>query len=656
MTHMSLAAPQALSQRPLLFLSCFLLSAASHAQSSDDSAFNAAREAFRKGDLPRLELAIEQIGNHPLAAYAENYRLRNLLAKDDARGIPAFLDANEGSYVAEKLRADWLRVLVKDANWSTAQREAARLIAPDTELNCLAQQAALNQGERAALERAASLWLEEPNPPETCQPVLDALVASGRMDVDKVWARARLQIEINRPQAARRTLDYLPENRVRELAAFDQTIKNAMLHLARQPANWAATRGGRELTAIALRYVAANDPRIAAAELEKRQAQLGASEAQWAWSQIALQAARKHQPEALGYYERAGDAALSEENQQWKVRTALRQQAWARVRQAILAMPPRLAERPEWIYWLGRAEKAGGRSEEGRKLFARIAGQANFYGNLAEEELGRTVATPPQAAPVTLPEMQAARENPGLQRALAFFRLDLRTEAVREWNWSLRGMNDRQLLAAARLAEENRLWDRAINTAERTQEEHDYQLRFLAPYADQIRPAARQQALDDAWVYGLMRQESRFVGNARSSAGASGLMQLMPATAKWVAKKIGLRDYQHARVNDTDTNVLLGTSYMRMVMDDLDQHPVLASAAYNAGPGRARRWRAEQALEGAIYAETIPFSETRDYVKKVMSNAVYYSIYFNNRPDSLKTRLGTIAPGAAGAAKNPDLP
>ncbi len=153
-----------------------------------------------------------------------------------------------------------------------------------------------------------------------------------------------------------------------------------------------------------------------------------------------------------------------------------------------------------------------------------------------------------------------------------------------------------------------------------------------------------------------MRQESRFIGNARSSVGASGLMQLMPATAKWVARKIGLRDYNPSQVNDTDTNVLLGTSYMRMVMDDLDQHPVLASAAYNAGPGRARRWRAERPLEGAIYAETIPFSETRDYVKKVMSNAVYYSIYFNNRPDSLKNRLGTVAPAVSGGTRAADLP
>jgi soluble lytic murein transglycosylase len=143
------------------------------------------------------------------------------------------------------------------------------------------------------------------------------------------------------------------------------------------------------------------------------------------------------------------------------------------------------------------------------------------------------------------------------------------------------------------------------------------------------------------------------VTTARSHVGASGLMQLMPATARWVANKLGLRDF---RVNDTDTNVLLGTTYMRLVLESLDNHPVLASAAYNAGPGRARRWRTDQALEGAIYAETIPFTETRDYVKKVMSNSVYYAALFDGKPQTLKQRLGIIPARSGAEPKVEELP
>jgi soluble lytic murein transglycosylase len=172
--------------------------------------------------------------------------------------------------------------------------------------------------------------------------------------------------------------------------------------------------------------------------------------------------------------------------------------------------------------------------------------------------------------------------------------------------------------------------------------QHDYSLRYIAPFSEQVRPKADQLALDNGWVYGLMRQESRFVMNAKSSVGAKGLMQLMPATAKWVAQKIKLDNYHPSRVTEMDTNVTLGTHYMKMVLDSLDNHPVLASAAYNAGPGRARRWRADRPLEGAIYAETIPFSETRDYVKKVMSNACTTTPCSKAGRNRSRCRLGMI--------------
>jgi soluble lytic murein transglycosylase len=189
--------------------------------------------------------------------------------------------------------------------------------------------------------------------------------------------------------------------------------------------------------------------------------------------------------------------------------------------------------------------------------------------------------------------------------------------------------------------------------------QHDYALRYLAPFRDSVEPLAREIAVDSGWVYGLMRQESRFMMNAHSGVGAKGLMQLMPKTAQWVANKIGLKNYHPARVAELGTNVTLGTHYLKMVLTSLDNHPVLASAAYNAGPGRARRWRAEVPLEGAIYAETIPFNETRDYVKKVMSNAVYYSTLFEDKPQSLKTRLGMVGARGVGGVRTAvaeDLP
>ncbi len=626
------------------------------AQENGDAAFLAARDAYRVGNLDKLERASSQLSSHVLQPYAENYRLRMFMERDDPANIRAFLTRNEGSYVAEKLRADWLRQLGKRANWNEVEAEFPKLIAPEADVTCYNQQARWARGDRSVLEEAGKLWLSMLEPSESCKTVFDTLVNAQQVSADDVWARARLQIELNRASRAWATLSYLPDSQMPDSRSFDSVTKSAAAYLARLPGNWDATRAGRELVAIAIQRLATSDAQNAADELERRQSQMKASEREWAWSEIALQGAKNHYASALNWYARAGKAPLSEENQQWKVRAALRARAWGTVRDTIEAMPPSLADKPEWTYWLGRAYKSGGRLTEADALFGKIAGQAHFYGNLADEELGRKISPPTRANPPTPEELAATREHPGLKRALAWFRLEQRTEAVREWNWSLRGMTDRELLAAADLAKRQQIWDRAINTADRTRNEHDYTLRFLSPYDDHVRPAARNQLLDDAWVYGLMRQESRFITSARSTVGASGLMQLMPATAKWVAKKIGLRDFTPGQVNDTQTNVLLGTSYMRMVMENLDNHPVLASAAYNAGPGRAKKWRAEQPLEGAIYAETIPFSETRDYVKKVMSNAVYYSAIFTGKPDSLKARLGEVGPRSGAAMKDADLP
>jgi len=638
-----------------VLLASLALSSSLFAQ-GNDTVFLTARDAFRAGDINKLERAIGQLGNHELAPYAENYRLRMWMDKGDPSNLRDFLQRNEGSYVAEKLRADWVRFLGKRSTWNEVETEFPKLLAPEPDVTCYNQQARLARDDRSVLAEAEKLWLTMLEPPEPCRPILDALVASQKMTADDVWARARRQLEANRPGWTKTTLNYLPDSQMPDSRSLDSAISSAMSHLVRQPGNWSSSRAGRELAAFAIQRLATNDPRVAADELEKIKGKLQESERQWAWSQIALQGAKKHMPEAVAWYASAGKTPLSDEGAQWKVRAALRAQEWGVVRDTIQAMPPALAALPEWTYWLGRSLHAGGRTSEGDALFEKIAGQPNFYGNLADEELGRTVLPPPKAKATTAEEQRAAQDNPGIRRSLAFFRVDLRTEAVKEWNWALRGMDDRELLAAANLAKRNQIWDRAINTADKTKNEHDYTLRFLSPYGETVRPAAQNQSLDDAWVYGLMRQESRFITSAKSNVGASGLMQLMPATAKWVAKKIGLRDFSHGRVNDTETNVLLGTSYMRLVMENLDNHPVLASAAYNAGPGRAKKWRADRPLEGAIYAETIPFSETRDYVKKVMSNAVYYSAIFNGKPDSLKARLGTIGARTADAPKDADLP
>ncbi|MFT3760692.1 transglycosylase SLT domain-containing protein [Thauera sp.] len=631
-----------------------LLSATAQAQvppTFGDERIVAAREAVRKGDRDTLDMLASESGPHVLDPYVRYWRFVNVLARPEqpppVQELEAFLRQETGTVLAERLRADWLRRLAADGDWTGFSALYPDLQNPDSEMRCTAWTARLMTGDTSALDEAAQEWRSLDNAPAACDTVLSATHATGRVDDDEVWRRARRQADTRKPDDALLSWRWLPADIAPAAADAEQALRSSAAWLDRLPANFAVTRAGRELALAALTRIAWQDARLAHARLLRLQDRLSGEERGEIQAVIAMHAAIDQMPEAMAFYRATGKAELTPSQRAWRVRAALRAGDWAAVRTAIEIMPESERQQPEWTYWLGRAHAATGRAEDAEALFSPIAAEPHFYGMLAAEELGQPFALPSAGDPPSVPPLDEAENDPALRRALALYRLDLRTEATREWIWALRGRDETFRLAAAHLALRNELYDRAINSAELSNPRANYALRFLAPYRELIEPQVHMQGLDLGWVYGLMRQESRFVVPARSSAGAQGLMQVMPATGKWVANKIGLRGYHPRLLNDPSTNVLLGTSYMRLILNDLDDHPVLASAGYNAGPGRARRWRDDKPLEGAIYVETIPFNETRDYVKKVMANAVIYGAMFEHRPQSLKARLGVIGPRPA---------
>ena len=185
----------------------------------------------------------------------------------------------------------------------------------------------------------------------------------------------------------------------------------------------------------------------------------------------------------------------------------------------------------------------------------------------------------------------------------------------------------------------------------------DTDQRFPMPFKDNVVRRSREIGLDPAYVYGLIRQESRFIMDARSSVGASGLMQVMPATARWTAKKIGMDGFNVTQLNDHSTNIAIGTAYLKLALDDFAGSMPLAAAAYNAGPSRPRAWRNGPQMEAAAWAENVPFAETRDYVKKVLANTTMYAAILSGQPQSLKARLGSVGPREGSAPEvNKDLP
>ncbi len=611
-----------------------------------DDKFLAAREAFRVNEAAKLARLADDLRGNTLEPWTRYWLLRLRLNNDDDSGVADFLTRETGSWLAEKLRAEWLKNLGQRGQWETFRREYPLLIQSDQEIICYDWQTRLQlQQDSTTLDEARPVWFSAVALPQSCTPVIDRLVIGQHLSVDDIWQRVRRLLEAGNVREARRAAEYLPGKDLPQAKLLETIAANPGRALDKTLAkNFSASRLGRETTLYAVQHLARQDPQEAALRWRKILSAFPAEDQAYGWGQLATQAAQRHMREALPWYALADGAALSEEQLAWWVRTALRALDWVAVDHAIAQMPPQMQTKPDWMYWRGRALAALGKPDAARALFQKIGRQPNFYSNLADDELGWTATLPPRAQPASTEELAMVAANPGLKRALALFRLDMRTEATREWNWSIRGMPDRQLLATAELARRNDVFDRAIFSAEHTQEEHDYAMRYLAPYRDQVGPKAKALDLDDGWIYALMRQESRFIMGAKSGVGAKGLMQLMPKTASWVARKIGLSDYHPSQVAEMGTNVTLGTHYLKMVLTSLDNHPVLACAAYNAGPGRARRWLGDAPMEGAIYIETIPFNETRDYVKKVMSNAIYYALLFDEAPRSLKSRLGIIQP------------
>lgn len=619
---------------------------------AQDATYLSAREAVQKGQLNKVEQLYPQLKQHELAPYVESWLLKPQLTTDSPE-IRAFLKKYEGERPAEILRADWIRAQAKQGNWVLVAQQGTQMLQPEPDVQCYSLLPRVNNGDTAAKDQARQLWNTSVDTPEACQMLFEAMWANGDLKASDGWLRARRQVAMNKPGQARLTLGVMRVNANDAAGGLDAVLGRPVIYLERVGTPNDDTQ--KELATLALVRMARNEPTSAIPALKRYGGHLEKPQQEYVWGIIGWQLGIQQSPEALNAVRQSGTVLLPDDAMAWRIRVALRAQDWSLVRKDIEAMPEPMINSPEWVYWLGRAYKAQGRDSAAEEQFRKIVGQPNFYGVLAAEELGGRAKVPAQASPATPDEIRAVEKQPGIRRALAMYRLELRPEGVKEWSWALRGMSDRQLLAAAEIAQRNQIIDRSISAADRTKDEHNYKLRFPTPHADKIMTHSDRQNLDKAWVYGLMRQESRFVTNAKSNVGAAGLMQVMPATGKWVANKIGVK-LAPGDLHNPDTNVMLGTTYMRLVLESLDNHPVLASAAYNAGPGRARKWRDVKPLEGAIYAETIPFSETRDYVKKVMSNAVFYQTVMTGNTPSLKIMLGTIGPKSGQSDGMPELP
>lgn len=611
-----------------------------------DTDFIKIQEAFRAKDAAKVAFYADRLRQHPLEPYAEYYRLRLSAQRYDETRVKNFLVKYHGSYIADKLRGEWLQILGEGRKWQQFGEEFPKLGQQDDQVICFALHMKLLGGDQSAVEELKSRWLSGRNMARGCVAPVQELIRTGKISTEDIWSRIRTALAAGNTSVARETGKRLAANQMIDPRKIDAALKNPARFLDQQKN--IKTRADREVVLFALLRLLRSDTNHALVRWLKLRGQFSAIDQSYFLGNLAYWAAIRQDERALNWFTQATSGKeiypLSVTNHAWWTRTALRQHNWPVVLQSIEAMPESMQQEDVWRYWRARAIKSIGRKSDANTLLAKLSNEHSYYGQLAKEELGVMMSIPAARHTPSEQEIRAMENNPGIRRALALYRLNQRIKANREWIWTIRDFSDQQLLAAARVAERHQVYDRVINTALKTVSQHDFSLRYLAPYRAQMQPVIKQQQLDEAYVYGLIRQESRFIPDIKSSAGAMGLMQLMPATAKWVASKLGIPKFQTSMATEINTNLQLGTYYLRHVLDQFDQQPLLAAAAYNAGPGRARRWRDTKSLEGAIYAETIPFNETREYVQVVLNNSMYYASQFNHqqRP-TLKERLGIVA-------------
>lgn len=618
---------------------------------SDEALFQHARESYSAKNEIALGEDVAQLNSQEylLAPYADYWLMLLKLdhfdnSVDENAEAIAFLNKYADFPFADRLRGEWLKKLGKQQNWPLFFEQYANFKRDDSLVQCFALLGHSQLDDMDIASQVKALWMTTTDLPANCNQVFDIQQKKGVLTNDEIWARFRMALQEGKLPLAKTIATRLPIDNA-SLKLLDRAYQSPQAILDKKLVS-TKSRFGMEVNLFAIDRLARTKLDVAVSSFRKVQNAFDVDNREFAWGRIAYHAARAHSPEALDLYMLAGSHALDREQLAWKARAALREKNWSTLQAAIADMQTKQQEEGAWRYWKARALREQGQVVEANAIFSQLSKERHYYGWLAAEELESLMSTPEEQYTSTDNEVTAIASLPAIKRAFELQRLDMRWEAKSEWVWATRNFDDKQLLAAAEYALRQKWYDIAITTADNTKQVHDFNLRYPTPYRDLMKNSAAEMNVDEAWMYGLTRQESRFMHYAKSGVGASGLMQLMPATAKWVAKRLGLSSYSNEKIHELNTNIEIGTYYMRHTLDLMNGQAVMATAAYNAGPSRAKRWMATKPMEAAIYIETIPFAETRNYVQKVMANAHIYAGRLGKPIQSLKARIGMI-PGSA---------
>ena len=633
--------------RALATGSLFLAVAPTYAS---DALFLEAIKSANSDDSSTLAMYQSAMQNSVLQYYPEYWRLNNNLVTQPATLIAQFAQRYPQSAMAEKLAADYVEEKVKVGDFQSAAQVLAYVTNPDRAEQCAVAQARAKTGDPLVFAEFKDVWLKTDDQPESCHGLGRLMLNSPLMTAQDRQHRLWAQLRSGKSGVALATAQTM--GLTLSLAQLNQIQANPLNYLWSAPK---ATATDHAYLIFALGRVADQDLNSALANMARVADQLPQDVQRYVYRTVGYVGGttvskNNFNAQVLNAFELSWGYPFSVEEAEIYARQAIRFSNWEGIIRAVDAMPMEMKQEDRWQYWLARAseQRSDAASKQAAKsIYQRLASQGDDYHQLlARSRLGQALTLPASQQP-SAEDQRRVSQDIHFARAFALKAIQAPATYInREWNWAVRQaylkQDDGLILAAAKRALDMQWYDRAIYAAERTTQKHNYQYRYVTPFQTYVVNHSRRVGIDPAWVYGLIRQESRFALTARSHVGASGLMQIMPDTAKLVARNMG-ESYTSRALTDMDTNIRYGTHYLSMIHNQLSANAVLATAGYNAGPNRAKRWQPEQTtLAADQYAESIPFLETRDYVKHVMTNATHYQLILGQTPLSIEQRMGAI--------------
>jgi soluble lytic murein transglycosylase len=610
--------------------------------------FKQAWQAARSGDRARAEQLGSRLQDYVLYPYLryDDYLARR--ATVDPAELDRFLSAHADWAFHKGLRRAWLRTLGEKARWDALLQYADPAIDTDTEIQCYRALARIHRQQVDGLvAEAQELWAVGKSQPEACDPLFTWLKKNNGITHDLAWLRTSRAMQARNPRLTLYLMRYASAHDKPWVERWQQQDSAGYLRLDRSR-TWPDEARAREIVGYGLKYLARKDadrawqiyPQLAS-HFSWDEATRGAIQREIAmWSAVA--GAR----DAVMRIRAVPAAARDDQLLEWWARSGMATGNWAEVVLAVAEMSPEMKASERWKYWDARARIKLGDEGYAQTLLESLATQASYHGFLAADLIGFPYAICPMQAGVDAGVAAAFEQRPDIQRSLELQHVDLKSWSRSEWGLATKGMSPEELRLAAALATREGWYYEAIVALAGSGELQWYDWRFPMAYAGLVEPQAVKRRLDPSWVMGLMRSESAMAVDAVSSADARGLMQVMPSTARQIARRHSYKYSGAEQLMQAETNILFGTTFLREMMDKFNQNPVLVTGAYNAGPGAVERWL--QTLPGqdaTVWIEVLPYYETRDYIPRVLAFSTIYNYLMNRaQTDGTVQRISNRMP------------